>query len=52
MNHRNQARDEAIAAGRNKYQGRPCRYGHAGLHYVRNGECVECAMARKERGTK
>ena len=29
-----------------KYQGKPCFRGHAGVRYVCNGDCVECAALR------
>lgn len=45
MNPRNQDKQEAIAAGRNKYQGKPCKHGHNGLRYTRNHSCVECVAA-------
>lgn len=43
MNPRNADRDQAIASGRNKYQGKPCKHGHTGVRYI-GGACVECAM--------
>lgn len=49
MNHRNADRDAAIAAGRNKYIGRPCRQGHNGLRYARNHTCVDCLNDENDR---
>lgn len=36
----------AIAAGAKFYMGQPCAHGHAGMRYVSNKMCVECAKAR------
>jgi hypothetical protein len=35
-------RIKAAKAGKSVYKGNPCKYGHSGLRYVRNGACVEC----------
>lgn len=49
MNPRNADRDQAIASGRNKYQGKPCKHGHGGLRYVGKSSCVECVSTAKGR---
>jgi formylmethanofuran dehydrogenase subunit E len=28
------------------YIGRPCKYGHTGLRYLKSGVCIECAKVR------
>lgn len=38
----------AIVAGDKKYQGTPCKHGHAGIRFVVNADCVDCAMDRQK----
>lgn len=40
-------RRAAAANGERKYIGKPCRYGHSGLRYTRNDNCVECVELRR-----
>lgn len=47
MNPRNQDRAAAIAAGRNKYQGKPCKHGHNGIRYASSHSCVACVQEAK-----
>lgn len=32
-----------------KYQGKPCKHGHAGLRYRSNSSCVECLEYKNKR---
>lgn len=41
-------REEAIEQGISRYHGKPCKYGHPGLHYT-NGHCVYCLRERNAR---
>lgn len=36
------SRSEAKAQGAKRYQGAPCKSGHSGERYTRNGHCCEC----------
>lgn len=36
-------RQKAMAAGEKRYLGKPCPHGHAGLRYVSNSTCIQCA---------
>lgn len=38
----------ASIAGDKKYQGVPCKYGHAGVRFTINADCVDCAMGRQK----
>lgn len=42
-------REQAARRGEVTYQGRPCRRGHAGVRYVRNGDCIDCARLTAHR---
>lgn len=33
---------EASQKGLSRYQGNACKYGHNGIRYTNNGQCVEC----------
>jgi hypothetical protein len=39
---------DAVVAGDKKYQGAPCKHGHAGIRYVVNADCVVCVMDRQK----
>lgn len=30
------------------YQGKPCKYGHSGVRYISNGNCIDCQKERRE----
>ena len=38
-------RQDAAKRGEQKYQGAPCKNGHAGLRYVSTGQCIDCMQA-------
>ena len=38
----------ASIAGDKRYQGVPCKYGHAGIRFTVNADCVDCAMGRQK----
>lgn len=42
------ARMDALHAGEVKYNGAPCKNGHAGLRYTKSDCCVECMMVRND----
>lgn len=42
-------RAEAYARNLSKFDGAACGYGHAGVRYVGNGACVECASIKNRR---
>ena len=42
----NAKRRRAEANGHLKYVGTPCKHGHAGIRYSKNGLCVECQAGR------
>lgn len=40
----------ALAAGKDRYMGKPCKIGHSGERYAKDTKCVECVAIRaKER---
>ncbi len=43
--HKLPAKQEAIAARRTHYVGKPCPHGHDGRRYTETGKCVACLMA-------
>jgi 5-methylcytosine-specific restriction endonuclease McrA len=42
----------AIAEGKTRYEGLPCKYGHGNTRYVANQDCVECRRLRKNEARK
>ena len=42
----NAKRRRAEANGQLKYAGTPCKHGHDGIRYSKNGTCVECQSER------
>jgi len=44
------SRKEALAAGKTRYIGDPCKYGHGSIRYTGNWECIVCKRNRKRGG--
>jgi len=42
----NSSRHRALAAGRDRYQGKACQHGHGHERYSKDGKCVACVAER------